>query len=61
MVFENSEIFSLSSNPNLSEKIAKYLGISLSKIEITKFADGEQYIKLGENCRNKTCIFNTID
>ncbi|MBP2639655.1 MAG: PrsA [Firmicutes bacterium] len=46
-------LFSGSANPALSEEIAKYLGISLGKAQITQFADGETRIELNESVRGK--------
>ncbi len=45
------KIFSGSSNPDLSKEIAHYLGVELSKIELTRFKDGEISVKLKENVR----------
>lgn len=46
-------IFSGTSNPELSEEIAKYLEQPLSKAEITRFSDGEINIKVAESVRGK--------
>lgn len=48
---ENIRVFSGRANKPLAEEIASYLGISLSEIEISDFADGETYVKIKENVR----------
>lgn len=47
------KVFSGNSNIKLSEKIAKNLGISLGKIEIKNFPDGEIFVQINENIRGK--------
>jgi ribose-phosphate pyrophosphokinase len=47
------KIFSGSSNKNLSEEIAKKLNTSLGKIELKKFADGENYVNFLEKIRGE--------
>lgn len=47
------KIFSGSSNPELAEDIAKYLGGSLGKLKINKFSDEEIYVQIGESVRGK--------
>ncbi|MGC8977315.1 MAG: ribose-phosphate diphosphokinase [Candidatus Ratteibacteria bacterium] len=46
-------IFSGNSNPQLSEKIARYLNKELSPIKIYRFKDGEICVKIEENIRGK--------
>ncbi len=46
-------IFSGTSNPELSEEIAKYLEQPLSKAMINRFSDGEINIKISESVRGK--------
>ena len=46
-------IFSGSSNPELAKEIAAYLKIPLGKIELKKFADGENYVNYTETIRGK--------
>ncbi len=46
-------IFSGTSNPELSEEIAKYLEQPLSKAIINRFSDGEINIKISESVRGK--------
>lgn len=45
------KIFSGTSNPELAQEIADYLGIKLSTIDVKRFKDGEISIKLKENVR----------
>lgn len=45
------KVFSLSSNPELAEEIASYMGIKLSECSIEKFADGEIGINISETVR----------
>tara|TARA_B100000959_G_scaffold246780_1_gene272571 strand:+ start:25 stop:960 length:936 start_codon:yes stop_codon:yes gene_type:complete len=47
------KIFSGNSNKSLAEDICKYLGISLGKLDIKKFSDGELSIAFEENIRNE--------
>ncbi len=52
-VFHGSKvrIFSLSSNLQLSEEIADYIGIPLSGCEVSRFADGEINVNIPETVR----------
>ena len=45
------KLFSGSSNPDLANEIAKYLNMELSKIELRRFKDGENWAKIKENVR----------
>lgn len=45
------KIFSLNSNPELAEEIAKSLGVELSACSVQKFADGEVNISIEETVR----------
>ena len=45
------KIFSLNSNPELAEEIADYVGVELSKCQVTRFADGEVQINIDETVR----------
>ncbi|HOO71372.1 MAG TPA: ribose-phosphate pyrophosphokinase [Spirochaetota bacterium] len=47
------KIFSGTSNPDLAQEIADYLGINLAKIELKRFMDGEISVKLKENVRGQ--------
>ncbi|MEA3492043.1 MAG: ribose-phosphate pyrophosphokinase [Campylobacterota bacterium] len=46
-------IFSGTANPELSEEIAKYLEMPLSKAKINRFSDGEINIQISESVRGK--------
>jgi len=48
-------LFSGNANRPLSESIAKYLGTSLCKAEVGRFADGEINVHVQENVRGKDC------
>jgi ribose-phosphate pyrophosphokinase len=52
-VFHGSKvkIFALSSNRDLAQEIADYIGIPLSACEVTRFADGEININISETVR----------
>jgi len=47
------QIFSGSANRPLAERIAKHIGIPLGGIEITRFPDGEIFVKVKESVRSK--------
>ena len=47
------KIFSGTANEPLSKEIAKYCQVSLGKISISQFKDGEIYVRVGENIRGK--------
>jgi len=45
------KIFSGTANPDLAEAIANALGIKLSSVKISRFSDGELYVRIEENVR----------
>lgn len=45
------KIFSLNSNPELAESIAKEVGVPLGKVAVTRFSDGEVQINIEESIR----------
>ncbi|MBN2605042.1 MAG: ribose-phosphate pyrophosphokinase [Bacilli bacterium] len=45
------KLFSLSANKKLAEEISEYSGIPLSKIDLSRFADGEIGVDLAETVR----------
>lgn len=45
------KLFSLSANRELAEEISKYSGIPLSKIDLSRFADGEIGVNVAETVR----------
>ncbi|MBU8921926.1 MAG: ribose-phosphate pyrophosphokinase [Bacteroidales bacterium] len=46
-------LMSGTANPNLSEKIADYLGIGLCDMDVGRFSDGEIKVNINENIRGK--------
>jgi ribose-phosphate pyrophosphokinase len=50
---ENLAIFSGNANPELAAEIAVYLGTSLGKITVSRFADGEVNCQVHDNVRGK--------
>jgi len=49
----NLMVFSGNANPELAQKVAKWLGIPLGRAEVMKFSDGEIYVELNENVRGQ--------
>jgi ribose-phosphate pyrophosphokinase len=45
------KVFSGNANPELADEICDYLKISLSKVEVRRFSDGEIFVEIGENVR----------
>ncbi|MGD0784679.1 MAG: ribose-phosphate pyrophosphokinase [Sedimentisphaerales bacterium] len=52
----NIKIFSGSSNPELTEKICKYLNMPVGEAKIERFPDGEKIIKCEDDVRGKDCF-----
>ena len=50
---EKLAFFSGGSNPELANEIASYLRIPLGKVELKKFADGENYVNYLESIRGR--------
>lgn len=50
---ENKVILSGSSNPRIAKKIAKELNVSLGKMDLKQFSDGETYVNIEENIEGK--------
>ncbi|AWD32240.1 Ribose-phosphate pyrophosphokinase [Candidatus Kinetoplastibacterium sorsogonicusi] len=46
-------VFTGTANPKLAMDVASYLGISLGKISVGKFSDGEIMVEIKENVRGK--------
>src|SRR5688500_18512669 len=42
-----------SSNPALAQEIAEHLGMRLTDVEVSRFADGEIFVKINENVRGR--------
>lgn len=53
---ENIKIFSGSSNPQLTEKICRYLDVPVGEAKIERFPDGEKMIKCEDDVRGKDCF-----
>jgi ribose-phosphate pyrophosphokinase len=49
----NLMVFSGNANPELAQKVAKWLGVPLGRAEVRKFSDGEINVELNENVRGK--------
>jgi len=49
-------IFSGNSNPPLAEDVAKYLGLTLGRVEVSRFSDGEVKVEIQENVRGMDCF-----
>jgi len=48
---EGMKVFSGSANPLLSKEIATELGMPLGRLRISRFIDGETYVKFDESVR----------
>jgi ribose-phosphate pyrophosphokinase len=53
---ENIKIFGGSSNPQLTEKICRYLDVPVGGAKIERFPDGEKMIKCEDDVRGKDCF-----
>ena len=47
------KVFAGSSNPGLTQRIARYLGVSLGRVRIDQFPDGELIVKLDDDVRGR--------
>src|SRR5947199_3142427 len=45
------KVFSGSGNPELADRICKYIGVPLGRATISSFPDGETYVRIEENIR----------
>ena len=52
-MYGEMQLFSGRANPELSKKIAQYLGVSLGEVSITCFSDGETRLEIQSNVRGK--------
>ena len=50
-MYKSLNIFSGSANPKLAEATAEHAGVRLGRAEVTRFADGELFARIGENVR----------
>ena len=48
---DNMVLFSGTAHPDLSRGIADHLGVPLGRVEISRFSDGETFVRLNENVR----------
>ncbi|HEX8954677.1 MAG TPA: ribose-phosphate diphosphokinase, partial [Burkholderiaceae bacterium] len=53
MAIDNMMVFTGNANPELAAGVAKQLGLSLGKANVTKFSDGEVAVEINENVRGK--------
>ena len=49
----NLMVFSGNANPELADKVCKWLGVPLGRAEVQKFSDGEISVELNENVRGQ--------
>ncbi|MCK5272779.1 MAG: ribose-phosphate pyrophosphokinase [Sedimentisphaerales bacterium] len=49
-------IFSGSGNPELTEKICAYLNVSVGKVNIEEFSDGETLVRIEDDVRGRDCF-----
>ncbi|MGB1275531.1 MAG: ribose-phosphate pyrophosphokinase [Nannocystaceae bacterium] len=49
-------IFSGNANPPLAEEICKHVGITPGSSKVSRFADGENFVEIGENVRGVNCF-----
>ncbi|MBQ6585485.1 MAG: ribose-phosphate pyrophosphokinase [Coriobacteriales bacterium] len=50
---KNMLVFSGTANPALAEKIAKYMGVELGNVKLSKFANGEIYARYLQSVRGR--------
>lgn len=46
-------VFSGSSNPDLAQKIAQYLKVSVGELEISRFSEGEIFVRIKQDIRGR--------
>src|SRR5689334_24452084 len=49
-------IFTGNANRDLAQAICKYVEMPVGAAEVTRFADGEIYVEIGENVRGVNCF-----
>ena len=54
---DNLKVFSGRAHPELSQRVADYLGLSLGALSIGRFPDGETTVKLNEDIRGRDVFF----
>jgi len=50
---DNVAIFAGNANPDLAQRVARYLGIPMGKALVSKFSDGEVNVEIMENVRGR--------
>jgi ribose-phosphate pyrophosphokinase len=50
------KLFSGTSNPDLSQKVAEGLSIPLAKVEVTRFENSEVRVRIEEDVKHDTCV-----
>lgn len=55
MIDKSALIFSLTANKQLTEDVAKILGVKVSSVSVSHFADGEILCEPNESVREKNC------
>ena len=55
MIGNNARIFSLTANTKLTQDVADLLGVEVSKVNVSHFADGEILCEAVESVREKNC------
>ncbi len=53
MPSENLALFTGNANPELAQKVARYLGVPLGKAQVGRFSDGEVMVEVMENVRER--------
>ncbi len=53
MPSDNIAVFTGNANPALAQKVARYLGVSLGKVQVGRFSDGEVMVEIMENVRER--------
>ncbi len=51
------KVFSGSANPGLAAEVVRYLNIRLGRINLSRFSDGEMFVRIGENVRGNDVYF----
>lgn len=50
------KLFSGTSNPQLSEEVAKHIGVPLAKAEVIRFENSEVRVRIEEDVKHDTCV-----
>ncbi len=53
MPVDNLALFTGNANPNLAFEIARYLGVSMGRAQVSTFSDGEEMVEIMENVRGR--------